>query len=527
MEAMAPPQVPTIGTVIKIIRRRKISLIVPFATVLTIAVCVALLLPPQYRSTATILIEEQEIPTDFVTATVTSFAEQRLQQINQRIMSATRLLEIIDQFNLYHQMREKRTTEEVIDQMRKDVKLRQISAELMDRRTGRPTVATIAFSLTYEGKDDPSTIQKVVNVLVSFFLKENLAVRERQTAETSKFLEVEMDRVQKDLTIVESRLADFKEQHINELPELLDLNIQQLGNTEQGIDRLGEQLRSIKEREGYLEVQLANVNPFLENSDRQQLNILEVELATLRSHFSDAHPDVKKTAAAVDALRNKIDSNGTNLLVDPDTPDNPAFITLSSQLAGVKSEKLSIKNQLKELRETKTKYETRIEATPRVEQQYRELVNEQINLRAKHGDLTQKHMEAQVAHGLEKEQKGERFTLIDPPRTPEKPFKPNRIAIVIIGCILGIGAGVCIAALKEFSDPCVRNVEMLNMRTGLPVLGDVPVINTTYDRQRRRIKRITALGIFIIVMIGAVVAFNYFVIDLNVFWARLSRRLMM
>lgn len=510
---------------IHIARRRRWSFFIPFVLVVLIAAVVALLLPAVYRSSATILIEEQEIPADFVAATVTSYAEQRLQQINQRIMSTTRLLEIIEKFDLYKKMRQKRTTEEVIEQMRSDVKLRQISAEVVDRRTGRPTTATIAFSLAYQGKDGPSTIQKVANVLVSLFLEENLEVRERQTEETSRFLEDEMHRVQEELAVVDRDLSEFKEKHMNELPELLQLNIQQLGNTERSIERLEEQLKSYKNQEGYLQTQLANISPFLDNSDRNQLRHLETDLATARSNLSDYHPDVIRVKAAIKALKEKVADSGTDLTTDPEEPDNPAYITLASQLTGIQSEILSTKNQLAQLRKSKTRYETRIENTPKVEREYSVMTADQGNLRAKFNDLMQKFMEAKVAHGLEKGQKGERFTLIDPPRLPERPFKPNRKAIAVIGLVLAVGAGFGMASLREFMDGSVYSTDKLALSSGYPILGEVPVLLRPEDVRRARWKKIIIVAAIVAAVIGAILLFHLFVMDLYVFWAKVDRRL--
>ncbi len=141
-----------------IIIRRRWSFIVPAGAVFLLALIVALALPPVYKATSTILIEEQEIPADYVITTVTSYVEQRLQTINQRIMSTTRLLEIIDRFNLYADLRDKRTTEEIVAEMREDVMLEPISTDVVDKRTGRDMTATIAFTLSYEAKEDPATV---------------------------------------------------------------------------------------------------------------------------------------------------------------------------------------------------------------------------------------------------------------------------------------------------------------------------------------------------------------------------------
>lgn len=515
------------GDYLKIAKRRKWSFIVPSVVVFILAVIIALVLPPKYRSSATILIEEQEIPADFVTTTVTSYAEQRLQQINQRIMSTTKLLGIIERFDLYKKLRDKRTTEEVIEQMREDVRLNQISAEIMDRRTGRATIATIAFSLSYEGKDSPAAIQKVANTLVSLFLQENLDVRKRQTSEASQFLKEETQRVKKELDAIEASLAKFKEKHINALPELLNVNIQGLSNAERSMERLEEQLRSTKEREGYLQTQLASMSPFMENSDRNRLQALETELVALQTRFSNSYPDVVKSKAEIKALKAKMASDRSQQSSDPNEPDNPAYITLASQLASAQSEIQSIQNQIAELNKTKAKYERRIESTPRVEQEYKELNSRQMNIQAKYNDLTQKHMEATVAYGLEEGQKGERFTLIDPPRMPEKPFKPNRVAIALIGIVLGMGAGVGWAAFREFSDRSVRSSERLATMTGFPVLGHVPTIFSKKDIHRIKVQRFATVITTLLVIAVAIVAFHFFVMDLDVFWAKLSRKLML
>ena len=189
------PEVKTIQDLTAILKRRKWALILPALIVFAIAAVVALALPSIYRSTATILIEEQEIPREYVMSMVTSYAEQRIQSSTQRIMSSARLVEIINRFNLYADLRKRWTIEEIIAKMRKDIKFETISADVMDRRTGRPTAATIAFTVSYEG-EDPNVVLQVANVLASLYLEENLRIRDEKTAGTSKFIEDEMKNVQ-------------------------------------------------------------------------------------------------------------------------------------------------------------------------------------------------------------------------------------------------------------------------------------------------------------------------------------------
>ena len=510
---------------IQIIRRRKWSLIIPFLVVLIIAVIVALTLPPVYRSTSTILIEEQEIPAEFVITTVTSYAEQRIQSINQRIMSTTKLLEIIKRFNLYADKQEKWTQEEIVEKMREDVSMEPISAEVMDRRTGRPSVATIAFTLSYEGKDTPEKIQRVANVITSLFLEENLQVRQRQTSETTKFLENEMLKVKTQLAEIEAKIAGFKEEHINELPELLQVNMQSLNSIEHNVDRLNELLRTLKERESSLQTQLSGIDSVSENQDKSRLDELRLQLVYLKSRFSDKYPDVVKTKAEIAEMKKRVSESGISKDTKAGIGDNPVYITLASQLSGVKAEIDSVYRQIKEIERKRDDYRARIEATPRVEEQFKVIATEQFNTRAKYEDLMRKVMEAQVAQGLEKEQKGERFTLIDSARLPEKPFKPNRLAIILIGFVLALGAGVGMASMKEFSDQAVRKSETLVSTTSFPVLAGIPEIITAKDITRKRRNYLIVVFGCIVIIAACVTAFHFWVMDLNVCWAKVMRRL--
>ena len=522
------PSTVTLNDYILILKRRKWSLILPALIIFAISAIIAVSLPPVYKSTSTILIEEQEIPADFVMATVTSFVEQRLQSIHQRIMSTSRLIDIINRFNLYPDYKGKLTSDQIVDKMRKSIKLETISAEVVDRRTGRPSSATVAFTLTFEGKGVPDKVQRVANVLASLFLEENLRVRERQTRETSQFLKDEMKKLKIDLDRIEAKIAAYKEMHINELPEVFQVNMQSLNNTERNIDRLNQQLQTFKERQGYLQTQLASITPLEKmTEDKRRLRELKVHLANLETRFTDQYPDVIKTKEEIERLEKRIENLDNTEGTSDGLPDNPAYITLASQLASTRAEIESVKRQIIDINMKAEEYRRRIEATPKVEEAYNALTVERNNTQAKYDDLVRKFMEANVAHGLEKGQKGERFTIIDPARLPEKPYKPNRMAIMMIGFVLGIAAGVAFASIKEFTDSSVRSSEMLSSVTSFPVLAGIPEITTKKDIRRKNIIHAFQVLGLIVLVIGGLLAFHFLVMDLNIFWAKLMRRLSM
>jgi len=564
------------------LKRRTWHLLIPLACILLVGGAIALLLPAVYQSKATILIEGQQIPTDFVRTTVTSFAEERIQISTQRIMSRSRLLEIINQFNLYPDLRKKRTTEEIIAIMKDDIHLATISADVIDTRTGRPTQATIAFSLSYQGKS-PEVVQRVANVLASLYLEENLKTRERQARNTSTFLAEELNSLQGHLDDLEKKIARFKEQHLVDLPELMQLNLQTLNRISRDIQSAEQDLKMLEDRKIYLQGQLETVAPqspwitatgIRVPSPEERLEILKTQLITASATYSDRHPDVVRLKKEIQELRKEVSLKqdlgekhkqlaalNTDLDIlrerykprHPDIiatqrkistleadiaalakknnpgpavhvkPDNPAYINLATQIESVALQIEARKKEREELKKSLAEYQRRLENTPQVEKAYLLLTRDRENTWARYQETLKKLMEARVAEGMEQEQKGERFTIIDPAQYPEKPFKPNRLAIGLISLILGIGAGVGFASVTEFMDRSVKTADDLFGATGIPVLVSVPYITTEKEVRRRRVKKLVVLACVLAAIAAGIVAFHLYVMNLEVFWARATR----
>jgi uncharacterized protein involved in exopolysaccharide biosynthesis len=227
---MMPHEEVGIGQCITILKIRKKSFIISALSVLVVAILVAGLLPSIYESSSTILIEEQQIPQDFVRSTVTGFADQRIQSLTQQILSRVKLWEIINQFNLYPDLREKLTREEITEKMRDDIKLDTISAEIADKKGGRlptqTTAVTIAFSIAYRGKN-PDMVQKVGGTLASLYLEQNLKTREAQAQSTTQFFEAELIQLQERIKGQGEKITAFKGQYEGLLPEQQEFNRQQ------------------------------------------------------------------------------------------------------------------------------------------------------------------------------------------------------------------------------------------------------------------------------------------------------------
>ncbi|OEU67297.1 MAG: lipopolysaccharide biosynthesis protein [Desulfovibrio sp. S3730MH75] len=518
---------------IDVLQRRKLQFLVPAAVVFSMVVFLAFILAPVYKSTATILIEDQDIPQELVQTTVTGFVEERLQSISQIVLSHGNLLNIIKEFDLYPDLVGKYTTEEIIFKMREDINLEPITAEVTNQYSGRPSSATVAFTLSYEGRR-PQKVAQVANILTSLYLKENLKEREEKASSTFDFLELQQAELRSEILELESQIAQFKESHVNELPELLVHNMNSMERLQREMDKVQEQVASLKNRKVYLEGQRASIDPNLRivsnegtryATSKEELEKLRREFLTLTSKYSDRHPDVVSFRRQIDALEKEVDAvanldvvqheidskereltvlrkkysakhpevvmlrkqiDGLNERLEEesmqerlfesagDIPDNPGYIQIETQIASTELEIAEAERVYAELGNKYVGYQSRVVNTPQVEQGYKVLLRDYDNAQRKYQETNSRLMSAREAKGLEQSQLAERFTLIDPPIVPEKPIRPNRLALVLVGFILSIGVGIGIGTFLEFMDRSIRRSEDLSEIVKCPILAIVP-----------------------------------------------------
>jgi succinoglycan biosynthesis transport protein ExoP len=583
-----------------IVRRRFVLFLLCFVPVLVISAAVAYLLPPVYRSKATILVEGQQIPEEYVKSTITGFVEERLQLITQQIMSRTKLLEIINQFGLYSNLKARYSTEEIVQKMREAVELKTVSAE--SKGSGRATSATIAFSISFEG-NDPGTVQKVTNALASLYLEQNLKVREEKAASTTGFLESELEAVRKQIASLEAQISAFKRAHMGELPEQTSVNVQALERLGRDRDQAEAQMRAAAERKVYLEGQLATVEQYLPETARnpgaspadpamsdaaQRLKKLRIELINLRTRFSDSHPDViqlkreiaeleaqegdlddsQEKSARIEQLRGQLTSLSGRF--GPQHPDvvklsreiadleadvsasgaekkengasksnptqaqppaahtravNPAYVNLQTQIATAELDIAGLRDEREKMVQKMAVYQARVEAAPQVERQYTALTRDYENAKRTYNDLLSKVMEARVSQGLEEKRQGERFTIIDPAALPESPFKPNRPAILLVGVVLALGAGVGAAAARESMDHSLKSLEDFWALTDVPVLGQFPLIVSQEESRSRRLRRAAWVGAGVATAAVGLFLLHSYWMPLDIVWLKLQHSL--
>lgn len=562
-------------------RTRHIFLAVAGAAAV-MTVVLALAWPPTYMSSSTILIEQQEIPQELVRSAITSFADQRVQVISQRVMTTQNLLTLMDRYDLYPDIRQKKPREVLLQTMRDDIVMRMISADVIDPRSGRPTQATIAFSVAYKSRS-PDLALKVANELTSLYLNENLNSRAQLAEQTSAFFSEEAQRQQARIAEFDKALAEFKEKNREQLPELSQLNLQVSDRTELEVRDAENRIAALDSQRVLLEAQLAQINPTAQvfsdtgqrvmsaadrlkalksdlagykaryapghpdivNAEREiaglesqvtadngagdvlrQLADTKAQLAQARQRYSADHPDVVRLQRQVDALeKSAAEPEAATRRVAQVNADNPIYIQLKGQIDSLEVERESVVRKRDELHAKLDDYERRMAQAPEVERKYRELARDLESAQQKYQEILAKETEARVSQNLETERKGERFTLIEPPLPPEKPISPNRTVILAAGLMFSLLLGFGAAAGKESFDASVRGPADIRRMLAVPPLAAIPVIVTGGERlQRVRRLRQTLVGAALAVII--LLLFVHLLIrPLDVVWAGLLRRL--
>jgi len=576
MVEMALEQTLDLGDYLAAFKRRRGMIMLITGSVFLLGLITAFAWPSTYQSSATILIEEQEIPTELIQSTVTSYAAQRIQVISQRVMSRTNLQEIIEKYNLYESQRKRNTIEEVLLEMREDIGVDMITADVLDPRTGRPASATIAFTLGFKS-DSPTKAQKVASELTTLYLNENLKSRTEKAAETYDFLTAESSRLKEEISRLEGLLAEFKERNINTLPELRDLNTRVLERTEREISDVDTQVRNLEERKIYLEAQLGMLDPYssgdvlspaarldalrteyirlasryspdhpdvtnikreikaleLETGQyaspddlRAELEVLRKELSVAQQTYTDEHPDVKNLKRQIATLEADLKNPppAPKQAAAPSNADNPAYVNLHSQLAAANTEISSLRTKRSQLTEKVQEYENRLIQTPKSEQEYRAIARDLDHASRRYQEIKAKQMRAEVGQEMEKERKGEKFTLIDPAILPEEPISPNRPAIIFLSLVLALGAGVGSAAVAESMDSTVRGAKGIMAALHMAPLAVIPYMSNAAETAAQRRKRIIMIlsvfaGIIIVLLLV-----HFLVSPLDVLWFRGLRK---
>jgi len=510
-----------------IVRRRHFHFLIPLFLGWVAVWAASWVLPPRYQSSTLILVEQPTMPKDYVTPNVNDDVQERLQSITQQILSRTRLLHIIDQFSLYSSPHAQRSPDEKVELMRKDIVI-DLVRDTHD--------AISSFKVSYSCSD-PQLAQKVTSELTNLFINENLEVRQQQSEDTTKFLESQLETARSSLSEQEEKVRQFKSEHVGEMPTQLASNLQILSGLQSQLQSEQDALNSATQQRAYLQ-SLSDQYHTLQASPRssgvvvglpaldQELEKLKAQLADLRSHYTERHPDVRKLKeqiAETEKMREqllaslKTKSSGGNDAADgtPSSSADPAQATMlaqiQSQLRGNQIEIANREHSIVALKAKIDEYQGRLNQEPVREQQLADLNRGYEQSKANYDELLKKKNESAMATSMELLQQGERFRIMDAPSFPQKPQFPNRLKFCGIGLGFGFALGFIVAGAFEMMDHRIYDEKELKKLLPVAVIAEIPeVISPTEQKDmRKRLWLGWATAVFVAGCILAGSAFSY------------------
>jgi polysaccharide chain length determinant protein (PEP-CTERM system associated) len=469
-------------------RRRRFFIIAPAILGPMVLFCISLVLPARYESDALVLIQGQRIPNTMVQSIITEDLNARVASLEEQVLSRTRLESIIRHYNIFKENTGGQPMELLVSKLRKDIELTPAKPIVKSRDQTLPgfsigvTLATAQLA------------QQVCTEITSMFIEENLRQREQSARGTTNFFQSQVDDSKRQLDEQEARLAEFERQYIHELPEDTQTNLNLLASLDGQLEAATQALNRAQQDKAYTESLLAQqVAAWKEGqgeadqvqppTPEQQLASLQSQVVALEVHDTPEHPDVIKLKDEIERLKKKLREQGTTLGAPieakeqhPAPIEPPPLQQLRSQLHAYEQAIRAASTTQQRLQGQIELLQSRVQMSPVVEQQYKQITRDHQMALDFYNDLLKKRNESGMATDLEQRQQGEQFVIMDPANAPKEPTFPNRPLFALGGLGGGLGLGLFLVWLVEARDKSLRNEKDVEACLGLPTLAMVPAL---------------------------------------------------
>jgi uncharacterized protein involved in exopolysaccharide biosynthesis len=438
-----------------ILWQRRYYVLVCFVVMLVVGTTLAFALPRTYRSTATLLVQSQDLPTTIVDAPTSGAVEQRIARIREQVLSRGDLIQLIEQNDLYPSERSRQPLSKIIEKMRHSTSVGALSSDIGQQSGTQNNTIAIAMSFDYP---DPAKAQAVLQSFVTKFLSMSSQDVEDQASLSVRFLQDQANKLQAQISDIEGQLTALKARNGAALassgaPPLIDTG------------SFSAQITSLQNENRQLIAQSRRP------SQSNALAAAEAQLAAAQAQYSDTHPDVIALKERVAQLRRISQNSNDGATVQEQIAANNAAI---HQLMSQRDETLSRANAAMAGQAR----------APAIMEQAMQLENRANALRNQYQQVSENLLKAQNGSRMASEQRAERLSLVEPANLPDRPFSPNRLLLVGAGAAGGLILGLMLALGLEFVNRPVRSPRQLE-QLGLPVIGIVPLIDSKQQRPRR------------------------------------------
>lgn len=441
-------------------------------------------LPRSYEATTLILIQPQEIPENYVQATVSEGVGERVRTLSQEVLSRSNLEAIIKDMNLLSKHREQSASMDLlVASLRKRITI--------NTNAGQRPGETSSFTITYKGRD-PREVADVTNRLASYFIDSNLKLRAQQATETTLFLQKQLEELKTLLLQQEAKVQQYRNQYIGQLPDQLQSNIATITSLQARLDSVQTSLTAAMNRKLTIQGQLSQAQaglPGTSSQRGQRLAELKNQLDEMKSKYTPDYPELRRLQDQIAELEKQPDRASPGR-VDPHVAD------LRTQLVSANSEVEALRRDADRIKAQINGYQGRVEGTPKREQEFAAMTRDYTITQQNYQRLLDRYYEAKRAEDMEKRQQGEQFRVVDFAQPPEIPVSPNPMRIALVFLALGLGTGAGIIVLMETLDTTIKGVKQLEGLSGdIPCITVVPLALTEDDKRAQRMMHMMFIGI--------------------------------
>jgi uncharacterized protein involved in exopolysaccharide biosynthesis len=472
-------------------------------------------------------ITPQQVPENLIPSVLSTQMTERLNQMQQEILSRTSLQEIVQRpsLDLYKRERQRLPLEDIVQDMRN----KYIKIQMMEtpNNTGSRVASAFLIQFSYS---DRYKAQQVVRELVTKFTEQNVTVQRNQATLTTSFLADELKTAKENLDRLDAEILKFKSMNQGRLPEQLPANVQALQGLRMELNQINEAINRDNQDKMFLESTLQSlknqgsfISNNLEDTMTSQTTAVKNErlirlnqaiqegksnLAGLKQTFTEDHPDIKTLQARLGALEKERDDlakqeseQAAAAPVDA-TPRKVTNPQMQKSLQDVQAQTSAVQvriqattmdieartRQRADVEKQIVKVQSQIEMSPPLEQQYAGLLRDSDLARQNYSEMTKRQEASATAQNLEEHKAGQNLEVLDPASLPEAPSEPNRLAIAGIGTMLGLVAGIVLAGGREVKNTSLKNLKDIRAYTNLPVLSSIPLLeNALLVRKKRRL----------------------------------------
>ena len=476
----------TLADILGVVRRRWLLFVLPLLLGVPLSVGIALLLPAVYSSTARILVESQQIPTDLARSTVVQSVEERIQLIEQRLLTRQNLLEIAAQYNVFRN-RPSLTPTEVVTEMRRATLIRGGTGNAVAvRRGGTVTNVNISFSA-----DNAVVAAQVANEFVTRILSQNVQQRTERATGTLEFFNDQVARLSAELDTLSTQIAAYRAENQASLPETVENNQAEINRLRERsfavaaeITTLDQQRRALQQA---LEIGRETASGPARTPVEEELIRLRNTLVVQRAVLADSHPTIRQLTARIAALEAAVEGSGP---ADAET-GAPAGITgraseTLTQIEALESRIAFLRDDSERAQARILQLEQSLERAPEVAMELRGLQRRYDTTQIQLQDAVLKQAQAQTGERLEVNQQAERFEVIEQAIAAERPVSPNRPLIIAAGTAASGGFGVLLMLLAEMINRSLRTARDMERQLDMRPIITVPYIRSTGEEVVRR-----------------------------------------